>query len=432
MTIFKGLLGEEDVAFGTGEFQRRGRGGSEILVTQINAGSIPVIDASERFSGETVEAALGELLTAGDLSDALVAQALDELIESLGQDVVLSGGLYEYVAGMIDSSLDEALQTLYPLIDAAGLTGGDTVISDGVLGVPDVADEISGGLYEFVVNIVESAQNQALQTVYPLIQEAATPLWLGRRFHWAFSAGGNYPVTNIISNFGTVLTRATSTGGVDKSTAYEQFSWVRATAAATRAGWTTNLTTGEALEEAGTTFDFFEKQPFVWGRCQVDSIVDARVSLSLGGAVISHDDTSPWITTGRGGLAFVFGSATSANWRAIGKVESASAAAFNVDTGVPVEANRIYTLAIVVRGVGSNRVANFYIDGYLVYAHTTTTDYSNNTGLRSHPDWNAFITNAASPLQLSVSQMVWGINHTRQIGKAMEFLTWITGDPYYD
>lgn len=71
MSIEKGLIGKEDIDFGTGTSQRRSQSGSLIPITQVNASHVPVVDASSRYVGADIEAVLGELhLMNGDGSDA--------------------------------------------------------------------------------------------------------------------------------------------------------------------------------------------------------------------------------------------------------------------------------------------------------------------------------------------------------------------------
>src|SRR3990167_10363106 len=61
MTIEKGLIGKEDISFGTDTAQRRSQSGSLISITKVNASHIPIVDASSRFTCTTIEAALDEV-----------------------------------------------------------------------------------------------------------------------------------------------------------------------------------------------------------------------------------------------------------------------------------------------------------------------------------------------------------------------------------
>ena len=68
--IEKGLIGKEDINFGTDTAQRRSQSGSLIAITKVNASHIPIVDASGRFTGTDIEAALGEVhIMDGDGSD---------------------------------------------------------------------------------------------------------------------------------------------------------------------------------------------------------------------------------------------------------------------------------------------------------------------------------------------------------------------------
>lgn len=61
MTIEKGLIGKEDIHFGsTGTFQRKDSSGSNILITKLNAGHLPIVDSAGRFTSTDVDGALAE------------------------------------------------------------------------------------------------------------------------------------------------------------------------------------------------------------------------------------------------------------------------------------------------------------------------------------------------------------------------------------
>ena len=63
MSIEKGLIGFEDINFGTDTFQRKSQSGQFIPITKIRASHIPVLDSAGRFTGSEVETALAECMT---------------------------------------------------------------------------------------------------------------------------------------------------------------------------------------------------------------------------------------------------------------------------------------------------------------------------------------------------------------------------------
>lgn len=83
MTIEKGLIGKEDVSFGTGTFERKSNSGSLIPITKVNASHIPILDSGGKFLGETVEAALAEL----QVEDAIGSNVADLTNKSGAQRV---------------------------------------------------------------------------------------------------------------------------------------------------------------------------------------------------------------------------------------------------------------------------------------------------------------------------------------------------------
>jgi len=63
VSIEKGLIGFEDINFGTDTFQRKSQSGQFIPITKIRASHIPVLDSAGRFTGTEVETALAECMT---------------------------------------------------------------------------------------------------------------------------------------------------------------------------------------------------------------------------------------------------------------------------------------------------------------------------------------------------------------------------------
>jgi len=61
--IEKGLIGYEDINFGTDTFQRMSQSGQFIPVTKVRGLHIPIVDSADRFSSNDVESALAECMT---------------------------------------------------------------------------------------------------------------------------------------------------------------------------------------------------------------------------------------------------------------------------------------------------------------------------------------------------------------------------------
>lgn len=153
-------------------------------------------------------------------------------------------------------------------------------------------------------------------------------------------------------------------------------------------------------------------QPFNFGlylflRLKLTSITNSRFRVIMGNQGLSNTD-NPWGASGNtGGLAFNFLPALSPNWFAVGKVATVATLGFSQDLGVPVVANKIYNLEIVVKGTGTNRVADFYIDGVKYYTEIGNTRYSAFTA--SIAGWDAVLYPlAAEAKQLSIFSAVWG------------------------
>lgn len=62
MPIEKGLIGVEDINFGTSTYQRKSQSGSFITMTQLRALHIPIVDSAGRFTDNNVESALAECM----------------------------------------------------------------------------------------------------------------------------------------------------------------------------------------------------------------------------------------------------------------------------------------------------------------------------------------------------------------------------------
>lgn len=63
MTIEKGLIGQEDINWGTSTFTRKSRSGQNISLSQVCASIIPVLDSAGKFTGTNIETALSECMT---------------------------------------------------------------------------------------------------------------------------------------------------------------------------------------------------------------------------------------------------------------------------------------------------------------------------------------------------------------------------------
>jgi len=69
LTIKRGKIGKEDVFFGEGKFYREDSSNVLREMTKINAGDIPLIDASGLFDSEYVEQALMELVRTSEIHE---------------------------------------------------------------------------------------------------------------------------------------------------------------------------------------------------------------------------------------------------------------------------------------------------------------------------------------------------------------------------
>jgi hypothetical protein len=126
---------------------------------------------------------------------------------------------------------------------------------------------------------------------------------------------------------------------------------------------------------------------------------------------------NPWTTSATaGGLAFNFLPASSANWRAVGKIHTVTTGvlSFDYDTLVPVVANQIYNLEIIVRGINTNRIADFYIDGIKVYTESGNSRYS--TYLNGNSTWDLVLYPTENVVKrLAVFSVVWGRRATSAV-----------------
>jgi len=71
MTIEKGLIGKEDMEFGTGSFNRKGQTGFDISLSKVNASHVPIIDSGGLYTAADVDGALQEIRTTTLLSYAV-------------------------------------------------------------------------------------------------------------------------------------------------------------------------------------------------------------------------------------------------------------------------------------------------------------------------------------------------------------------------
>lgn len=99
MSVEKGLIGSEDVQFGTGTYERKGKSGQNIVLSKVNASHLPIPDSGDIFTSENVE-------------DALQECQVQNGIGSLSKDYTnKSGGARELGdVVLIDTDNDEAFE----------------------------------------------------------------------------------------------------------------------------------------------------------------------------------------------------------------------------------------------------------------------------------------------------------------------------------
>lgn len=143
--IEKGLIGSEDVDWGISTSQRRARDGSFISITQVNAGDIPIIDSADRFAGETVEAALAEVVVAtGAGSNAADYYNNSGGARTAGEVVVVSTGADEAFTTTTSSGATNVLGVVAEAI-AAGEVG--SVVTGGFVETVEVDAATSRGSF---------------------------------------------------------------------------------------------------------------------------------------------------------------------------------------------------------------------------------------------------------------------------------------------
>ncbi len=100
MPIEKGKIGVEDIEFGKGTFERKGRSGSNITLNRVNAKKIPIENSSSKFVSSNIEDALHEC----QLENAIGSNSKDYYNNS-GSTINLGDVV------VVDTSLDNAFTT---------------------------------------------------------------------------------------------------------------------------------------------------------------------------------------------------------------------------------------------------------------------------------------------------------------------------------
>ena len=100
MPIEKGKIGVEDIEFGKGTFERKGRSGSNITLNRVNAKKIPIENSSSKFASSNIEDALHEC----QLENAIGSNSKDYYNNS-GSTINLGDVV------VVDTSLDNAFTT---------------------------------------------------------------------------------------------------------------------------------------------------------------------------------------------------------------------------------------------------------------------------------------------------------------------------------
>ena len=232
--------------------------------------------------------------------------------------------------------------------------------------------------------------------------------WTNQNFTWVKPSGNRSGgvSTSLINHAGTILTATTSGTNPDLSTQDEFFATVASSTSGSRCGWAAEATFG--FPGSTNQTDQLDEGFYIFARLSLSKITGKRFALVIGNTNPTNND-NPWgsASTTHGGLAFNFLPSTSANWFACGKLFGTTTLGFNQDLSVPVVANQIYNLEIVVKGVGSARTASFWIDGIKYHTVTGNTTYTANPAQPT--SWNVALYPTENVIkQVGVSRLLWG------------------------
>jgi len=307
MTIEKGLLGKEDVNFGTDTFQRKGQSGTLIPITSVNAAHLPIADAAGKFTGADVETALQECVveTGGGSHSA------DYTNKSGAQRVV-----GEVV--VIDSSNDASFTTT----TTAGLTTvlgivGETIENNAV-------GKVYTGGYIATVNVVASTtRGEFLKTSTTAGKVTATAAVEVGSFAVALSSGSGSVAAMVFGVLGlNYLPLAggnlTGTLGLLKST-------VDVASASDLDPW--SVGSGNYFDVTGTT-----NIATIATSGQIGTVLVLHFDGSL---TLSHDATNlalpggvDWVTGAGDELTFI--EYATGDWRCVGYVDASMTGTVNV------------------------------------------------------------------------------------------------------
>jgi len=229
-----------------------------------------------------------------------------------------------------------------------------------------------------------------------------------REHLWWAKPTGSKPTGQLITSSGVVITGTSPSTRTDQSTASETTAEVASALIGTRAGWTPG-SAHDIYDAGGGTNAPFNYGPYLFQRIKLQYVADLRFRIVMGNASSPANNDNPWgaASTTTGGLAFNFLPAVSPNWFAVGKLFGTTTLQFNVDLTVPVIANQIYNLEIVVKGQDTARAASFWIDGINYYTVIGNTSYSANTGVLT--SWSIDLYPlVATTKQTSLFRAVWG------------------------
>lgn len=176
MTIEKGKIGREDIEFGAGDFERKGRSGNNISLTKINAGHIPILDDGSKFVSDKVEGALQECQVEnanGSSSKSYINKS--GATRSLGDVVV------------IDTTNDEAFTTTTTSGSTNVLGVVAETIADGASG-----KVITGGYVEKIAVDSSTSRGNFLKTSSTAGKAAPTTSFESGSFAVALTGGSSY------------------------------------------------------------------------------------------------------------------------------------------------------------------------------------------------------------------------------------------------
>lgn len=188
MTIEKGLIGFNDISFGTGTFQRKSQSGQLITLDQIKASHVPILDSAGRFTGTDIEAALAETMTREESGSTVKKLTNRSGAQRVAGDVVI-----------IDTSNDDSFTTT--------ITAGNVLVLGVVLEtVANLATgRIATGGYVGSVKVTGATiRGDYLQTSTTVLKAASSTTFAKGVFAIALSSSSSVVSAYLFGSVGAV------------------------------------------------------------------------------------------------------------------------------------------------------------------------------------------------------------------------------------